>query len=109
MSREKLISRIEGKKVLFVSTKNLDYLRNTQEIRLLKEHAKEVKVIAYPDKGYVKRLVKVYGSLMKTKIRDYDMSFIGFAPQLTLPFFRRLRKKPPSSRAGRCLSAFSIS
>ena len=88
------ISGFEGKKVLFVSTKNLDYLRNTQEIRLLKEHAKEVRVIAYPDKGYAKRLVKVYGSLIRLRIRDYDMSFIGFAPQLTLPFFRRLRKKP---------------
>lgn len=94
MSKETLAARIEGKKVLFVSTKNLDYLRNTQEIRLLKEHAKEVKVIAYPDRGYAKRLAKVYGSLMRTKIRDFDMSFVGFAPQLMLPFFRRLRKKP---------------
>ena len=94
MSNEKLIARIKGRKVLFVSTKNLDYLRNTQEIRMLKKYAKEVKVIAYPDQGYAKRLVKVYSTLMKTKIRDFDMSFIGFAPQLTLPFFRRLRKKP---------------
>ena len=27
-------------------------------------------------------------------MKDYDLSFVGFAPQLVLPFFRRLRKKP---------------
>ncbi len=91
---ENLISLVSGKKVLFVSTKNLDYLRNVQEIRLLREHAREVKVIAYPDRSYAKRLAKVYGSLLKTGMKDYDLSFIGFAPQLVLPFFRRLRKKP---------------
>ena len=88
------VSGIEGKKILFVSTKNLDYLRNTQEIRILKACAKEVNVVAFPDKGYAKRLIKVWGSLARTKIRDWDMSFIGFAPQLTLPFFRKLREKP---------------
>ena len=39
MTNEKLVSLIEGKKVLFISTKNRDYLRNVQEIRLLEEHA----------------------------------------------------------------------
>ena len=91
---ENLLSMISGKKILFVSTKNLDYLRNAQEIRLLREHAQEVKVIAYPDKGYAKRLVKVYFFLLRTRRKEFDLSFIGFAPQLVLPFFRRLRKKP---------------
>lgn len=85
---------VSGKKVLFVSTKNLDYLRNVQEIRLLREHAREVTVIAYPDKSYAKRLAKVCGALLTTGRKDYDLSFIGFAPQLVLPFFRRLREKP---------------
>ena len=86
--------QVSGKKVLFISTKNLDYLRNTQEIRLLKEHAREVDVIAYADKGYAKRLIRVYASLLKTRVNRYDLVFAGFAPQLVLPFFRKLRKKP---------------
>ncbi len=86
--------QVRGKKVLFVSTKNADYLRNTQEIRLLKEHAREVTVIAYADAGYAKRLAKVYLSLAKARMKDYDLVFAGFAPQLVLPFFRKLRKKP---------------
>ena len=94
MIHENLIQAVTGKKVLFVSTKNLDYLRNTQEISLLREHAAQVTVIASPDKSYPKRLLKVYSSLLKTRMKDYDLSFIGFAPQLVLPFFRRLRKKP---------------
>ena len=49
MTNEKLVSLIEGKKVLFISTKNRDYLRNVQEIRLLEEHAAAVTVVAEPD------------------------------------------------------------
>lgn len=92
--KENLLSMTYGKRVLFVSTKNLDYLRTVQEIRLLQENAREVKVIAYPDRGYAKRLVKVCFSLFGIKMRDWDVSFVGFAPQLVLPFFRRLRQKP---------------
>ena len=94
MNNEKLISVLSGKKVLFVSSKNRDYLRNAQEIRLLRENAKEVTVIASADKSYPKRLMKVYVSLLKTRAKEYDLVFVGFAPQLVLPFFRKLRKKP---------------
>ena len=94
MSHETLVQSVTGKKVLFISTKNLDYLRNTQEIALLQAHAAQVTVIASPDQSYPKRLLKVYLSLLKTRMKDYDLSFVGFAPQLVLPFSRRLRKKP---------------
>ena len=83
-----------GKKVLFITTKNLDYLRNTQEIRLLREHAQEVRVIGSGSGSYAKRLMKVYASLLATNVNRYDLVFAGFAPQLVLPFFRKLRKKP---------------
>lgn len=94
MKNERLISLIEGKKVLFISTKNRDYLRNVQEIRLLEEHAAEVTVIAEPDRSYAKRLIKIWPKILKAKVKEYDQVFAGFAPQLVLPFFRKLRKKP---------------
>ena len=94
MTNEKLVSLIEGKRVLFISTKNRDYLRNVQEIRLLEEHAAAVTVVAEPDKSYAKRLLKVWPKILKAKVKEYDLVFVGFAPQLALPFFRRLRKKP---------------
>ena len=34
-----MIPHIRGKKVLFITTKNLDYIRNTQERVLLEEQA----------------------------------------------------------------------
>ena len=34
-----MIAYIKNKKVLFITTKRLDYIRNTQEIRLLKQYA----------------------------------------------------------------------
>ena len=89
-----LAEQVAGKKVLFVSTKNLDYLRNVQEIALLRKHAAQVTVIASPASSYFSRLLTVCTSLLRTSVKGYDLVFTGFAPQLLLPWFRRLRKKP---------------
>lgn len=70
-----------------MTTKNLDYLRNVQEINLLKNSAKSVEVIGYKDKSYVKRLLKIYAKLLFGSYKEADCVFIGFAPQLILPFF----------------------
>ena len=83
-----------GKKVLFISTKNRDYLRIAQEIRLLEEYAEEVTVIAESDKSYAKRMIKVWPKILKAKVKEYDLVFVGFAPQLVLPIFQKLRQKP---------------
>ena len=84
----------ENKKVLFITTKNLDYLRNVQEINLLKREAYSVDVLGYKDKSYIKRLIKIYIRLLFGSVKKYDTIFIGFAPQLILPFFSfKLRKK----------------
>ena len=59
----KSLSDIRNKRVLYVGTKNSDYLRLTQEIRLLREQGNEVTVIASPEKSYLKRLCR---STMRT-------------------------------------------
>lgn len=83
------------KKTLFITTKNQDYLRNTQEINLLKSQNREVVIIASLSKSYPKRLLTVYKALLFQNIKKYDEIFIGFAPQLILPFYHwKLRKKP---------------
>lgn len=75
------------KNVLFIATKNLDYLRNTQEINMLREKYGDIEVIGSEDKSYVRRLIHIYSKLVFLKTRCYDMIFIGFAPQLILiPF-----------------------
>ncbi len=75
------------KKTLFITTKNLDYLRNIQEINLLKAQNQEVKVIGSSSNQYIKRLLVVYIGLFFQRIKEYDTIFIGFAPQLVLPFW----------------------
>lgn len=82
------------KKTLFITTKNLDYLRNTQEINLLKSKDREVDMIGSFSGSYLKRLFTVYRKLLFCRVKDYSEIFIGFAPQLVLPFWAwKFRKK----------------
>ena len=78
---------VKNKKVLFISTKNLDYLRNVQELNLLKQDADSVDIIGSAEKSYIKRLIKIYTKILFGSFKKYDCIFIGFAPQLILPMF----------------------
>lgn len=81
------------KKTLFITTKNLDYLRNVQEIELLKQDC-DVHVIGAYDKSYPMRLIKVYLKLLFTSMKRIDDVFVGFAPQLILPLWKwKFREK----------------
>lgn len=77
-----------GQRVLFITTKNIDYLRNTQEISLIRQNAKELFVIGSDKKSYPARLIQVYWQLLWHSKRQFDMVFVGFAPQLVVPFFK---------------------
>ena len=78
-------SLTSGKKVLFITTKNIDYIRNTQEIEDLKASAQSVKIVGYADKSYLKRLIKIYCTLLTIPLTTIDLIFVGFAPQLIVP------------------------
>lgn len=82
-----MFEEFQGKRVLFITTKNLDYIRNSQELRLLREVAASVDVIGSNKSGYAGRLLKVYSKLLCTSMKRYDAVFVGFAPQLVLPIF----------------------
>lgn len=83
---------------LFITTKNLDYIRNAQEIAMLSEgdEGKEPDIIGSPSKSYVRRMAKVITGLFTVDFKKYDEVFVGFAPQLVIPLFcqkfRRYRK-----------------
>lgn len=87
MSAEETFAPAAGRRVLFITTKNLDYLRNTQEIEALRRVAASVTVLGYRDRGYPTRLAKLYLRLVFLPVRRYDLVFVGFAPQLVLPLF----------------------
>jgi len=80
------VSKTE-RSVVFISTKNLDYIRNVQEIEMLKANYDEVLIIGSTSSSYVKRMVVVFGKLFLMSMKKYDEVFIGFAPQLVLPFW----------------------
>lgn len=88
-----MLEFLKQKKVLFITTKNLDYIRNSQEIELIKKQASSWEIIGSYEKSYAKRLFYVYRKLLCVKMKEYDISFVGFAPQLIIPFWKRLRKK----------------
>lgn len=94
MELSELRKKISQKKILFVSTKNKDYLRNVQEIEFLEKNGKRCEILAYSDKSYLKRLIKIYFKMIsKLFSRKYDYVFIGFAPQLLFPYFPFLKKE----------------
>lgn len=92
--RKNLIQLVANKRVLFVTSKNLDYIRNTQETELLKEHTKKCDVIGSKSKNYVFRVIYTYIKLLFALFHKnkYDYIFIGFAPQLYFIFLPFLHK-----------------
>lgn len=82
-----------NRNVLFITTKNLDYLRNTQEIEMIKKDGGQLTVIGSYSKSYVKRLLSVYAKILTTSMRKFDVVFVGFAPQLIFaPFNWKFKK-----------------
>ncbi len=81
-------------RVLFITTKQLSYIRNTQELRICQKYAAQVDVLGAESSHYPVRLMKVYGSLLLKSCRKYNVVFLGFAPQLVLPvWFWKFRKQ----------------
>ena len=84
--------RIRKKRILFVTTKNIDYIRNVQELNFLKQNAARLKVIHSDKNSYTARIFEVWWKLMVSG-RNYDVVFFGFAPQLAAPFFLKYKDK----------------
>ena len=83
---------IRGKRVVFVTTKNIDYIRNVQEIRFLEDYAGKLKLIYSGRRNYMVRILEVWWKLFILGGR-YDVVFFGFLPQLVAPFFMKYRNQ----------------
>lgn len=93
MSVMKFVEIITGKKVLFITTKNLDYLRNTQEINIIKDNANSIDIISSNKKNNIFRIIDVWKQLISKKLDKYETVFVGFEPQFVIPFLGRKMKK----------------
>lgn len=77
---------VKDKNILFITTKNIDYIRNTQEIKMLEARAKNVEIIYSEKKKYVFRIPDVWRKITKKNIKENDVIFVGFEPQFVIPF-----------------------
>lgn len=84
---------MDSKDVIFVTSKNLDYIRNTQEIKLLEDSARSLKVIGTNSSNYFYRIIYTYIRLSQMLFTKYDYIFVGFAPQLYLPFLYVIKRE----------------
>ncbi len=89
----KLVEFVKQQKILFITTKNIDYIRNVQEISILEREAAAVNKVYSNKKSYIGRLIEIWWKLLFCHTSDFDVIFIGFAPQLVMPFMWRFRKQ----------------
>ncbi len=89
---DQLIDIIKDKNVLYIATKNPDYIRITQEIELIEKHAKSIEVIAHDGKSYKSRIPRVWWKLITTRKKEFDVVFVGFMAQTIIPFFSSMFK-----------------
>lgn len=87
-----LVDIVKGKRVLYIATKNMDYLRLQQEIDIIREYAADVTVIGSTHKGYGRRIMKAVWDIWHIDKDDFDVVFVGFLPQTIVPFFHSLFK-----------------
>lgn len=87
MIAQELFDQYAGKKIVFITTKNLSYIRNCQERELLGENCRDVVIFGSNQKNYFLRIAQVWFRILFSSLRKYDVVFVGFAPQLVCPFF----------------------
>lgn len=80
-----LIENIKGKRVLYIATKNADYIRIQQETKLIKKYAAASTIIVSQNSSYMKRVFDVYKRLLKISVKEYDVVFVGFMAQMIIP------------------------
>lgn len=85
--RNALIEKIKGKKVLYVATKNDDYIRLQQEINLIRQYSAENLILVSSSPNYIKRILHVYRLLLTTSLKSYDIIFVGFMVQMIIPLW----------------------
>ena len=56
----KLVEFVKQQKILFITTKNIDYIRNVQEISILEREAAAVNKVYSNKKSYIGRLIEIW-------------------------------------------------
>lgn len=78
---------LKDKNILYIATKNADYIRLQQEIRYVNEYAAKSTILVSAQKNYFFRCAYVFFKLLFTPCRQYDLVFVGFMAQMIVPLF----------------------
>ena len=95
MASEKRFTEItKGKRVLFITTHRIDYIRNTQEIELLKEGGASVRCLYSNADNHIISAVKIFFTLLFSSLSDVDVVMVSYMCQLVIPLMNwKLKKK----------------
>ena len=86
MDAERLRQAVRGKRVIYITTHRIEYLRVVQELNIIKEEAASVKTL-YTDAGnHVKSALSIFRRLRKIKKDEYDVIFVSYMCQMIAPF-----------------------
>ncbi len=86
---------VSNKKILFITTKNIDYIRNTQELRILSKYADSVEIVCSEKENYVLRIFDVWKKTSSKRVKECDAIFVGFEPQFIIPYVGYKFKNKP--------------
>ena len=85
---------VRDKSVLFITTHRIDYIRNTQEIELLRHNAKSVKLLYTNADNHCIGAAKIFLTLLFSSLKNYDVVLVSYMCQLVVPLFNwKFRKK----------------
>ena len=77
---------VKGKKVLFITTHRIDYIRNTQEINLLTQYTEKTDCLFTSADNHFFSMVYILLKLLFMPIKDYDVIVVSYMSQLIVPF-----------------------
>ena len=84
----------EGKRVLFITTHRIDYIRNTQEIEMLKAGGASVRCLYSGADNHIISAVKIFFTLLFSSLSDVDVVMVSYMCQLVIPLMNwKLKKK----------------
>lgn len=77
---------VDGKRVLFITTHRIDYIRNTQELLILNKHAKSVDILYGNHNNHILSAFKVIPCVWFSSLDKYDVIMVSYMCQMVIPF-----------------------
>ena len=83
-----------GKRVLFITTHRIDYIRNTQHIKEMKKQGASVRCLYSGTGNHIFSAAKIFFTLLFTSLSDVDVVVVSYMCQLVTPFLNwKLKRK----------------